>query len=61
MTRSRRPLKWHEIQGAISTDTSDYTVDFVGRKSRVHIREMCGSLINDLSGDRLELVHSSAR
>lgn len=60
MTCARRPLKWHEIQGALSIDTTDRTVDFVRRRSRTHIREICGSLISNLSGDRLELVHVSA-
>jgi hypothetical protein len=61
MTCARRPLKWHEIQGALSTNTTDRTVDFVQHRSRVHIREICGSLISNLSGDRLELVHVSAK
>lgn len=61
MTCARRPLKWHEIQGALSVDTTDRTVDFVQRQSRTHIREICGSLISNLSGDRLELVHVTAK
>jgi hypothetical protein len=61
MTCSRRPLKWHEIQAAISTDISDQSVDFAERKSRVHVREICGSLINLISDDRIELVHSTAK
>lgn len=60
MTCARRPLKWHEIQGAISTNTKDRTIDFTQR-FRIHIREICGSLINELSGERLELVHSTAK
>ena len=59
--RARRPLKWHEIQAAISTDISDQSVDFAERKSRVHVREICGSLINLISDDRIELVHSTAK
>jgi len=61
MTCARRTLKWHEIQGALSTNTTDRTVNFVQRRSRVHIREICGSLISNLAGDRLELVHVSAK
>lgn len=61
MTCARRPLKWHEIQGAISTNTMDGTVNFAQRRLRTHIREICGSLINDLSNDRLELVHSTVK
>ncbi|KIW84080.1 hypothetical protein Z517_03326 [Fonsecaea pedrosoi CBS 271.37] len=61
MMCAKRPLKWHEIQGALSTDTTSRTVDFAQRRSHVHIREICGSLISELSGDRLELVHVSAK
>ncbi|KAI1629298.1 hypothetical protein EDD37DRAFT_616633 [Exophiala viscosa] len=61
MICAKRPLKWHEIQCALSTNAADGTVDFAQRRSRTHIREICGSLINDISGDRLELVHSTAR
>ena len=61
MTCARRPLKWHEIQGAVSISTKDLSVDFVERKLRIHIRDICGPLINQLAGDRLELVHNSAK
>ncbi|KIV79744.1 hypothetical protein PV11_07289 [Exophiala sideris] len=61
MICARRPLKWHEIQCALSTNVADGTVDFAQRRSRTHIREICGSLVNALSGDRLELVHSTAK
>jgi len=60
MTIAKRPLKWHEIQGALSIDTGNGTAEFAQHRSPVHIRELCGSLINDLYGDRLELVHTSA-
>jgi hypothetical protein len=61
MICARRPLKWHEIQGAISTDLVAQTVDFENRKLRLDIRELCGSLIQVLPGNRLELVHSTAK
>lgn len=61
MTCARRPLKWHEIQGALSVNTTHRMVDFAGRRSRIHIREICGSLVSNLSGDRLELIHISAK
>jgi hypothetical protein len=61
MICARRPLKWHEIQGAISTDLVAQTVDFENRKLRLDIRELCGSLIQVLPGHRLELVHSTAK
>jgi len=61
MICARRPLKWYEIQGAISTDLVAQTVDFENRKLRLDIRELCGSLIQVLPGNRLELVHSTAK
>jgi hypothetical protein len=61
MICARRPLKWHEIQGAVSIDPVGQTVNFDDRKLRVHIRDLCGSLIQVLPGDRVELVHSTAK
>jgi hypothetical protein len=61
MICAKRPLRWHEIQGAFSTDLVAQTVDFENRKLRLDIRELCGSLIQVLPGHRLELVHSTAK
>jgi hypothetical protein len=61
MVCARRPLKWHEIQGAVSIDPDEETVDFDERKLRINIRDLCGSLIQVLPGDRMELVHSTAK
>ncbi len=61
MVCARRPLKWHEIQGAVSIDLDEQTIDFDDRKLRIHIRDLCGSLIQVLPGDRVELVHSTAK
>lgn len=61
MVCARRPLKWPEIQGASSIDLVGQTVNFDERKLRVHIRDLCGSLIQVSPGDRVELVHSTAK
>jgi hypothetical protein len=61
MVCARRPLKWHEIQAAVSIEPVNQTIDFDERRLRVHIRELCGSLIQVLPGDRVELVHSTAK
>lgn len=58
---SKRPLKWHEIQGAVSIDIEDQSVDFNGRRLCTNIRDLCGSLIDILPGDTVQLVHSTAR
>ncbi|KAH8812890.1 hypothetical protein F5884DRAFT_318007 [Xylogone sp. PMI_703] len=58
---AKRPLKWHEIQGAISIDVDNQTVDFENRQLMSDIQELCGSLVERLAGDRIELVHSTAK
>jgi hypothetical protein len=61
MVCAKRPLRWHEIQGAVSLDTVNQTFEFEQRQLRKHIRELCGSLIDVLPGDRVELVHGTAK
>ena len=61
MVCAKRPLKWNEIQGAISIDPTREIVDYDGRKLRIHVKDLCGSLVNVLQGDRVELVHGTAK
>ena len=56
----KRPLKWHEIQGVVSIDIDDQSVNFEDRQLRVHVKDLCGSLIEILPGDRVTLVHRTA-
>ena len=58
---AKRPLKWREIQAAVSIDTCRQMFDFHGRKLRSSVEEYCGSLIQVLSDDRIELVHATAK
>ncbi|RDW85274.1 hypothetical protein BP6252_02864 [Coleophoma cylindrospora] len=58
---SRRPLKWHEIQGAMSIDLDLQTVDFEEGKLILDAEELCGSLVERFPGGRIELVHSTAK
>lgn len=58
---SKRPLKWHEIQGAESIDVSQGIVNFPLRQLPDNLRDICGSLVEYLPGDRLQLVHTTAR
>ncbi|PMD14292.1 hypothetical protein NA56DRAFT_393481 [Hyaloscypha hepaticicola] len=58
---AKRPLTWPEIQGAVSIDIEEQTVDFEGRSLVVDIGALCGSLVEKLPGDRIELIHTSAR
>jgi hypothetical protein len=54
-------LIWSEIQGAVSIDIERQTVDFEERSLALDIGELCGSLVEKLPGDRIELVHTSAK
>ncbi|KAI1204789.1 uncharacterized protein F4807DRAFT_454388 [Annulohypoxylon truncatum] len=57
----RRPLRWREIQAAISIDLADLAVDHARRLPRdSDVSEICGSLVEVLSGDRVEFVHVTA-
>lgn len=57
---SKRPLKWHEIQGALSIDTEEHTV-LDARRLCTDVREICGSLVEVLPGERVQLVHGTAK
>ncbi|KAI9869334.1 MAG: hypothetical protein M1813_000123 [Trichoglossum hirsutum] len=55
-----RPLKWYEIQGAISIQLESRSVDFENRHLRIGMKDLCGSLIEVQPDDTIELVHTSA-
>ncbi|KAK0747368.1 hypothetical protein B0T21DRAFT_406003 [Apiosordaria backusii] len=60
MICSVRPLRWREVQAAISVNIDGQTVES-SRRPVVHIKEICGSLITILDqGDRIEFVHATA-
>ncbi|KAH7381988.1 hypothetical protein BKA64DRAFT_584001 [Cadophora sp. MPI-SDFR-AT-0126] len=61
MVCAKRPLRWREIQAAVSMDAEDQNFDFDKRKLRSSIQDYCGSLIQVLPGDRVELVHATAK
>ena len=61
---SKRPLKWTEIQAALSIDLHSETVSHeldMDLKLRDDAQELCGSLVQVLKRNRVELVHSTAR
>jgi hypothetical protein len=60
MVCAKRQLTWKEMQVALSIDTNDQTIKYVDRHLRIHIHEICGALVT-LSGDRVTLVHSTAK
>ena len=59
MICSVRPLKWREIQAVLSIDFEAEKVD-ASRRTATHIKDVCGSLVDVLPGDRMEFVHSTA-
>ena len=58
---AKRPLKWHEIQGAVSIDVRSETVDFEDRRLRVSSKDLCGSLVEVLEDGTVELIHLTAK
>ncbi|KAF2638941.1 hypothetical protein P280DRAFT_470952 [Massarina eburnea CBS 473.64] len=60
MVCCKRQLTWKEIQAALSIDTRERTIDWKNRRLRTHIHDICGSLVT-ISGDRVALVHSTAK
>lgn len=58
---AKRPLKWHEIQGAISIDSRNQSVDFENRQLRVDSKDLCGSLVEVHRDETIELVHQTAK
>ena len=58
---AKRPLKWQEIQVAMSIDVQKQTIEYSNLRLRVHVADLCGSLVQIKPGDRVELVHSTAK
>lgn len=61
ITCSKRSFKWHELQAAVSMDVQEQTLDFENRSLRTHVKDICGSLIDVMPGDRVQLVHATAK
>ncbi len=55
----RRPLRWRELQSAISINLADRDLDSA-RRLPMHVKDICGSLVEVLAGDRVEFVHITA-
>jgi hypothetical protein len=57
---AKRQLTWKEVQVALSIDIEHQTIEYDDRHLRIHIQDICGSLVL-MSGDRVTLVHSTAK
>ncbi|KAL4905333.1 hypothetical protein BDW74DRAFT_152447 [Aspergillus multicolor] len=59
---SKRPLKWTEIQLASSIDMISESAELdADLEIKDDPQELCGSLVHILKGNRIELVHSTAK
>ena len=58
---ARRPMKWSEIQTAISMDIENGTIDLTEKMLRVGIRDLCGSLVQEKWSGRVEFVHYTVK
>ena len=58
---TKRPLRWHEIQGAVSIDLDLKSCDFNENSFRVGAKELCGSIVEIRSDGTVELVHITAK
>ncbi|PVH98773.1 hypothetical protein DM02DRAFT_673149 [Periconia macrospinosa] len=61
MVCAKRPLKWREIQCAVSIDLDEQTVDWKDGRFPVDSKDLCGSLVEIHSDDTVNLVHHTAR
>ncbi|PHH91755.1 hypothetical protein CDD83_10399 [Cordyceps sp. RAO-2017] len=61
---AKRPLKWHELQMAISMSLdSQFQIQMPDPARRLckDVRELCGSLIQVIGGQQIEFVHQTAQ
>jgi hypothetical protein len=58
---AKRPLKWREIQGAVSINLEAKDIDLEERQLRDGSKDLCGSLVEQRSDGSVELVHLTAR
>lgn len=58
---ARRPLKIHEVQGALSIRLEDSSVDFAKRRSLTPLGDICGPIVETHADDTISLVHPTAK
>jgi hypothetical protein len=61
MVCAKRPMKWREIQCAISIDLDDQIVDWDRKRFAVDSKELCGSLVELHADGTVNLVHHTAK
>ena len=62
---SKRPLKTNDIQGALSVNTSNHTLDYKARclmpDATSAIRELCSVIVEVRSDQSVGFIHTTAR
>ncbi|KAK0644073.1 hypothetical protein B0T16DRAFT_494972 [Cercophora newfieldiana] len=61
---AKRPLKWYELQAALSLEVSasgEVKMDYHSNQLRNDIRETCGTLVQVVEKNRVEFIHSTTR
>ncbi|KAL9618244.1 MAG: hypothetical protein Q9160_007014 [Pyrenula sp. 1 TL-2023] len=58
---AKRPLRWHEIQGAVAIDLDAGEVDVESHLIYDNAKDICGSLVTILKDNSITMVHGTAR
>lgn len=58
---SKRPLRWYEIQAAISIDLQNETINEADRRLVDTSKDLCASFVEVHSDQTVELVHGTVR
>ena len=58
---SKRPLKWYEIQAAISINLDNETVNEADRRLVDTSKDLCASFVELHEDQTVEVVHSTVR
>lgn len=61
LVMATRPLKTHEIQGALSICLEDGRIDFEGRRSVTPLDELLGAMVEVHVDNSIDFIHPSAR
>lgn len=57
---AKRPLKWYEVQGAMSIDIEESSVNHA-RELKETAKDLCASLVEINSDNTVVLVHTTAK
>ncbi|KAI8934776.1 hypothetical protein NX059_008463 [Plenodomus lindquistii] len=58
---AKRPLKWREVQCAVSIDVADQSVDWDHKHFTVEPKDLCGSLVELHTDGAVNIIHKSAK